>query len=90
MYKKFREWFSIRLVKNPGRVVIAAILLFNVVFLFISAFIISSFSIHGTEDMGFWEAAFYTVIMILDAGCIQFVVEDVDAVDFAQIEEAMR
>ncbi len=75
--KKIREWFSIQLAKHPGRIVIIAILLFNIVFLILSALIISSLSLKGTEGMSFLEAAFYTVTMILDAGCISFVVEDI-------------
>lgn len=75
--KKFREWFSIQLAKRPGQIVLLAILLFNVVFFIISALIISNFSLSGTEGMGFFEAAFYTITMILDAGCIQFVVSDI-------------
>ncbi len=79
MKTKFREWFSIQLAKNPGRVVLAVILISNVIFLALSAFVISSLSLDGTQEMGFWEAVFYTITMILDAGCIQFVVADVGA-----------
>ncbi len=75
--RKFREWFSIQLAKYPGRIILLAILLFNVIFLVIAALIISALSLKGTEQMGFFEAAFYTVTMILDAGCIQFVVADI-------------
>lgn len=77
MKRKVREWFSIQLAKNPGRIVLLAILIFNVLFFVVSAVIIKTLSLSGTEDMGFFEAAFYTVTMILDAGCIQFVVEDI-------------
>lgn len=77
MRRKIREWISIQIVKDPGRVVLFAILLFNILFFFFSAFIISNLSLIGTEKMGFFEAAFYTVTMILDAGCIQFVVADI-------------
>lgn len=75
--KKIREWLNIQLVKNPGKVVLFAIFLFNVVFLVISALIISTLTLSGTEKMGFFEAAFCTITMILDAGCIQFVVSDI-------------
>ena len=75
--KKLREWMNIQLVKNPGRVVLVSIFLFNILFFFLAAFIISSFSLSGTEKMGFFEAAFCTITMILDAGCIQFVVTDI-------------
>ncbi len=77
--KKIREWLNIQLVKNPGRMVLCAIFLFNVVFLVISALLISNLSLSGTEKMGFFEAAFCTITMILDAGCIQFVVADIGA-----------
>ncbi len=77
MRQRFREWFSIRLAKNPSQIVLLAILLFNILFLLISAFIISRMSLSGTEGLSFLEAAYYTVTMILDAGCVQFVIEDI-------------
>jgi len=77
MKRKLDEWLSVQLVKNPGRMVLAAILLFNIAFFFLSAIIISAMSLEGTERMGFIEAAFCTITMILDAGCIQFVVADI-------------
>lgn len=77
MKRKFEGWLSVHIAKNPGRVVLAAILLFNIVFFFIAALVISNLSLDGTEKMGFLEAAFCTVTMILDAGCIQFVVADI-------------
>ena len=68
--KKFRlrEWFSVQLAKKPGRLVLAAILLFNVLFLLISAVLLHrmSLALEATREMGFWEAAFYTLTMILD------------------------
>lgn len=77
MVNKVKEWFSVQLVKNPGNMVLAAILIFNIVFFFTSAIIISALSLDGTEKMGFVEAAICTITMILDAGCIQFVVADI-------------
>ncbi len=74
---KIKEWFSVQLVKNPGRMVLAVILLFNIVFFLLSAVIISALSLEGTEKMGFIEAAVCTITMILDAGCIQFVIADI-------------
>ena len=71
------EWFSIQYAKNPGKIVLASILIFNIVFFVLAAFIISSLALKGTEKMGFFEAAFYTVSMILDAGCISYVIEDI-------------
>ena len=77
--RKIKEWLNIQLVKNPGRMVLGAILLFNVVLFLVSALIISGFSLTGTEDMSFLEAAFCTITMILDPGCIQFVIADIGA-----------
>ena len=83
MRRRFREWFSIRLAKNPGQIVLLSILLFNIVFIFLSAFIISRMSLSGTEGLGFFESAFYTISMILDAGCISYVVEDIGPGNYA-------
>ena len=72
-----REWFSIQRARNPGRAILFRIMLFNVLFFLAAALVISNLSLSGTEKMGFLEAAYYTVTMILDAGCIQFVIEDI-------------
>ena len=72
-----KEWLSVHLSKNPGKIVLAAILLFNLLFFFVSALVISNLSLSGTERMSFLQAAFCTVTMILDAGCIQFVISDI-------------
>ena len=77
MKRKLKQWFSVQRAKNPGNVVLGMILLFNIVFFFVAAAIISALSLDGTEHMGFIEAAFCTLPMILDAGCIQFVVADI-------------
>lgn len=75
--RKIKEWLNIQLAKHPGRMVLLAILLFNLFFFLLSAIVISNFSLSGTEKMTFIEAAFCTITMILDAGCIQFVVSDI-------------
>ena len=77
MKRKVIEWLSLQRVKNPGRMVLAAIVFFNVVLFLLATFVISALSLKGTEHMGFVEAAFYTVTMILDPGCISFVVADI-------------
>lgn len=77
MRERIKEWASLQVVKNPGRVVLFAILLFNIVFFLLSALLISALALDGTEKMSFIEAAFCTITMILDAGCIQFVVADI-------------
>lgn len=77
MKRKIEGWITVQIAKNPGKVVLATILLFNIVFFFIAALVISNLSLSGTEKMGFLQAAFCTITMILDAGCIQFVIEDI-------------
>ncbi len=77
MRERIKEWVSIQVVKNPGRMVLIAILVFNIVFFLLSALVISALALDGTEKMSFIEAAFCTITMILDAGCIQFVVADI-------------
>ena len=74
---KFREWLSIQVAKHPKRVVLVLIILFNVLFITVSAAVISALSLRGTENMNFFHAAYYTVTMILDAGCIESVITDI-------------
>ena len=74
---KFREWLSIQVAKHPKRVVLILIILFNILFISVSALLISSLSLSGTEKMNFFHAAYYTVTMILDAGCIEAVIKDI-------------
>lgn len=85
MFRKTREKFSVLLSKAPGRLVVLAILLFNVVFFLISAAIIKALSLSGTETMSFWEAVYYTVTMVLDAGCIESVITEVGAANVALV-----
>ena len=75
--KKLREWISIQVAQHPKRVVLVLIILFNVLFITLSAALISALSLHGTEKMNFFHAAYYTVTMILDAGCIESVIKDI-------------
>lgn len=77
MHRKFREWLSVRIEKQPGKMVLSAILLFNILFFLGASLVISSFALDGTENMSFIKAAYCTITMILDAGCISFVVEDI-------------
>ena len=74
---KFRGWLSIQIAKHPNRVVLVLIILFNVLFITASAAAISALSLHGTEKMNFFHAAYYTLTMILDAGCIEAVIQDI-------------
>ena len=75
--KRFRRWLSVQVAKHPKRVVLVLIILFNVLFIIVSAALISSLSLHGTENMNFFHAAYHTVTMVLDAGCIDSVISDI-------------
>lgn len=75
--KKLKELISVYVAKNPGRAILIGILIFNIIFFTISAFVISTLAPASLREHGFWASIFYTITMILDAGCIQFVVEDI-------------
>lgn len=77
MGRKLKEKLSVFIAKNPGRTVLLAILVFNIVFFLFSSALISSLSLKGTEHMSFLQAAFCTITMIFDAGCISYVVADI-------------
>lgn len=77
MKRKFTEWLSLYIVKKPAKVILFGILLFNVMLLAVSATVISALAPASLEYSGFWESIFYTVSMILDAGCIQFIISDI-------------
>ncbi len=75
--KKLKEWISIKRAKNPAGVVLSVILLINLFVILVSAFVISAFNLKGTEGMNFFMAAYKTIAMVLDPGCISEVVADV-------------
>ncbi|MBQ6594660.1 MAG: hypothetical protein IJH78_03255 [Clostridia bacterium] len=77
MKRKLNEWLSVQHARHPERLVLGGILLFNIVFFLIASVVISRMSLTGTEHMDLFQAAFCTITMILDAGCIQFVVADI-------------
>lgn len=77
MKKKFTEWLNLYIEKKPAKIILLGILLFNVVLLAVSAAIISALAPESLQHSGFWESVFYTVSMILDAGCIQFIISDI-------------
>lgn len=83
--RSLRQWISIQCVKNPSRVILTGIILFNILFLIFSACVISALAPTSLAQRGFWASVFYTVTMILDAGCIQFVVDDVGTAGVAAI-----
>ena len=77
MIRRFQEWYSMERAKHPARMIVFGIAVFNIVFFLIAAFIIRALALRGTESMNFFEALYYTLTMILDAGCISYVIEDI-------------
>ena len=83
MKHRIQEWFSIKLAKSPRVIVLGVILLFNIVFFLISALVISRFNLKGTESMNFIQAAYCTITMILDAGCISYIIGEIGTASVA-------
>ena len=79
------EKLSMYVARRPEQVVLIAILLFNVVFFLLAAFIIYQLAPSTLDGLGFWASVFYTVTMVLDAGCISFIVADVGSSGVAVI-----
>lgn len=76
MYKKLKEKINIILVTKPRHVVLLIILLLNIILISGAAVVISLLAPADIEG-GFWPSIFYTISMILDAGCVQYVVADI-------------
>ena len=80
-----REKISIFAAKSPRKAILIAIITFNLLFFILAGLVIYWLSPQIAAVKGFWAAVFYTVTMILDAGCIQFVIEDVGTAGVAII-----
>ena len=87
MKRKFSltQWVSVQSAKNPSRVILAGIIAFNILFMIIAACVISALAPSSLADHGFWASVFYTITMILDAGCISLVIADVGEAGVAAI-----
>ncbi len=77
LFQKLKKWTSVMMIKHPRKMVLTAIVLLNVLLVILAAVIISHLAPSSLEDRGLWASAFYTVSMILDAGCIEYVIVDV-------------
>jgi len=79
MIRKVQERINIFIAKSPQKAVLVGIMLFNVVFILVSAGIIAVLStkLSGLKECSFWEAVYHTILMILDAGCVESVIADV-------------
>jgi hypothetical protein len=82
---RFRQWLSIQVVKRPRRIILFGIVLFNLLFFLVAGAIISHLAPASLKDHGFWASVYYTITMVLDAGCIANVIEDVGSASVAII-----
>ena len=84
-FKSLFEQLSILRASRPASWVLLIIVVVNLFFLVFSALIISALAPDSLANDGFWASLFYTITMVMDAGCIQFVVEDVGTAGVAVI-----
>ena len=77
MFRRIKEWVSVFIAKKPARAILLAILLLNLFLFGASALIISALAPKSLEQNDFWSSVFYTISMILDAGCVQYVIADI-------------
>ncbi|MCD7822443.1 MAG: hypothetical protein LUG86_00225 [Oscillospiraceae bacterium] len=75
--KKIRESISIYVAKKPSHAILLGILLLNVLWFAISAVVISCLAPDSLQESGFWQSVFYTISMVLDAGCVSYVITDI-------------
>lgn len=73
--KKAWEWLSLQIVKNPSRVILVGIITLNLTFIIISACLICMLAPSTGMNPSFFGSLFYTITMIMDAGCISFIVQ---------------
>ena len=85
MIKKLRERLSVFVMKNPATAILLGILFLNLVLFLLSGAVISALAPASLQHRGFWASVFYTISMILDAGCIQFVIADIGEASVALI-----
>lgn len=85
MIRKFRERINIFVVKNPSLAILLGILILNLALFAVAASIISWLSPKSLSNSGFWASIYYTITMILDAGCIDNVIADIGEASVALI-----
>lgn len=85
MIKKIREKISIFTVKNPSLTILVAILILNIILFAVAAAVISWLAPKSLAHTGFWPSVFYTISMILDAGCMEYVIADIGEASVALI-----
>ena len=85
MLRKIREKISIFTVKNPSLTILVAILILNIILFAVAAAIISWLAPKSMTYTGFWPSVFYTISMVLDAGCMEYVIADIGETNVALI-----
>lgn len=85
MFRKIRERISIFTVKNPSIAVLISILILNLLLFAAAALLISVLAPSSLANRGFWASVFYTVSMVLDAGCMEYVLVDIGSTSVSLI-----
>lgn len=85
MFRKIREKISIFAVKKPSLTILITILILNLILFAVAAAVISWLSPKSLPYSGFWVSIYYTITMILDAGCIDYVISDIGEASVALI-----
>ncbi|MDR0405308.1 MAG: hypothetical protein LBH54_00795 [Clostridiales bacterium] len=83
--RKLKEWLSIRVAKAPGMMVLFGIVAANFCLFFIAAVVISRLAPVSLAQNDFWSCVFYTVSMVLDAGSMSYVIQDVGVTSLALV-----
>lgn len=84
MFKTVKEKISVFAVKNPSQTVLLGILILNILLFAVAALVISLLAPESLSG-GFWASVYYTVCMVLDAGCIEYVIADIGKASVALI-----
>ena len=85
MFKKLREYVSVFTVKKPSLTILVGIFILNLVLFGLAASLISWLAPGSLAEAGFWPSVFYTISMILDAGCVSYVITDIGETSVALI-----
>lgn len=85
MFSKIKERISVFTVKNPSLAILIAIFCLNLVLFAGAAAIISWLAPKTLGHTDFWSSVYYTISMVLDAGCISYVITDIGEASVALI-----
>ena len=80
MIRKFKEWYSINITKHTKWFLFFGILVLNILFIVVASMVLKQITqVTQGKEIGFFEGIYNTITMILDAGCIENMVEDAAA-----------